>query len=255
MKYLIMECHPNYVVALDEVGRFIKAKNQDYQIGQTVTEITELKQARIFAFPSKKLLGGLTAAAAVLILAFLAVFINATKTPAVFASVFLTINPEVRIDVDQNSTVVNLIGLNEDGKTLVSAYQYKNKAMEPVVDDLVDRAIELGFLYDGGKITLSLDAQDEAWKTGTSSHLKQHLSQHLENKLSVAIQVSQVIDSHQSVIVTIPPSESQASVTTTTAKPSSDDASNTTQSTTATSSTAHQTYYYVDDDDDDDDDD
>ena len=36
MSYLVMECHPGYVVLLDEEGRFLKAANLRYEIGQTV---------------------------------------------------------------------------------------------------------------------------------------------------------------------------------------------------------------------------
>ena len=36
MSYLVMECHPGYAVLLDEEGRFLKAANLRYEVGQTV---------------------------------------------------------------------------------------------------------------------------------------------------------------------------------------------------------------------------
>ena len=42
MKYLVMECHPAYAVVLTEDGRFLKAANMHYEVGQTVTEIIQL---------------------------------------------------------------------------------------------------------------------------------------------------------------------------------------------------------------------
>ena len=42
MKYLIMECHMAYAVVLDEDGRFLKAANMDYEVGQTVDTIMEI---------------------------------------------------------------------------------------------------------------------------------------------------------------------------------------------------------------------
>lgn len=36
MKYIVMECHFSYAVLLDENGRFLKAANRGYQVGQTV---------------------------------------------------------------------------------------------------------------------------------------------------------------------------------------------------------------------------
>ncbi len=42
MTYLVMEAKPSYCIVLDEAGRFIKAANFDYEIGQTTGEIHEL---------------------------------------------------------------------------------------------------------------------------------------------------------------------------------------------------------------------
>lgn len=38
MKYIVMECHFSYAVLLDENGKFLKAANRNYQVGQTVTD-------------------------------------------------------------------------------------------------------------------------------------------------------------------------------------------------------------------------
>ena len=36
VNYLVMETHPAYAVVLDEGGRFLKAANLRYQVGDTV---------------------------------------------------------------------------------------------------------------------------------------------------------------------------------------------------------------------------
>ena len=38
MKYLVMECKTGYAVLLDEEGRFRKAANLHYQVGETVED-------------------------------------------------------------------------------------------------------------------------------------------------------------------------------------------------------------------------
>ena len=43
MKYLVMEIHPAYAVVLDESGRFLKAANFHYQVGETVEDVVELR--------------------------------------------------------------------------------------------------------------------------------------------------------------------------------------------------------------------
>ena len=42
MKYLVMETHPAYAVLLDERGRFVKAANLHYRVGDTVQDVVEL---------------------------------------------------------------------------------------------------------------------------------------------------------------------------------------------------------------------
>lgn len=43
MKYIVMEVRPSYAIVLDENGSFRKAANLHYEVGQTVTEIIEMK--------------------------------------------------------------------------------------------------------------------------------------------------------------------------------------------------------------------
>ena len=44
MSYLVMECHPGYVILLDEEGRFLKAANLRYETGQTVYDPVLMKE-------------------------------------------------------------------------------------------------------------------------------------------------------------------------------------------------------------------
>ena len=41
-----MEVHPAYAVVLDEEGRFLKAANLRYQVGDTVRDIVELRRPK-----------------------------------------------------------------------------------------------------------------------------------------------------------------------------------------------------------------
>ena len=70
MKYLVMETHPAYAVVLDEEGRFLKAANLRYQVGDTVQDIVELRQPRSRAPAAWKPLSGLAGLAACLCLVF-----------------------------------------------------------------------------------------------------------------------------------------------------------------------------------------
>lgn len=188
MKYMVMECHPGYAVVLDENGQFSKVANMRYEVGQTVTDVVPVQISPPQAAPAKKRnvrwLYPLVAAAACLVLVF-TFFLPGQP----YASVYMTINPEVRIDVDKNDVVVGLEGVNADGVTLIDGYDYKKKNLDLVVDELVDRAIEMGFLFDGGKVTLTLDAEDNEWVVSHTDSLGTHLNEHLEDKITVTVEV------------------------------------------------------------------
>ena len=58
--------------------------------------------------------------------------------------------------------VVTLEALNEDGETLLQDYESRGKDSLTVTGELLDRAVALGFLSPGGKVSFSIDAPDEA---------------------------------------------------------------------------------------------
>ncbi len=186
MRYMVMETYDSYAVLLDEEGRFIKAANFHYTVGQTVTDIfpmaedTAEKKPRILIQWKK-----LVAIAACFVFIALGIF-RYTNTP--YASVYIKINPSVRIDIDKNDMVQNVIGTNADGETLVADYNYSGKDLNTAVDELVDKAIDMGFLYDGGQITVTLDGRTR-WVETNSRPLTDHINRHLKEKMTVTIQV------------------------------------------------------------------
>lgn len=226
MKYIVMECHASYAVVLSEDGRFLKAANLRYEVGQTVTRIIEMMDVRIeidkqvetvrndvipverkngnkvlnlAGRKGRRIMTGLAVAAACLMVAATSVF---TWNQQTFGSVYMTINPEVRIDVNRKNVVVGVDGLNEDGDRLVEGYSYKKKMLDPVMDELVDRAIEQGYLHEGGQITLDLEAEDNQWVESKSEELKVHLDQYLTEKISVSIQVEPVAGTVENAPIT-----------------------------------------------------
>lgn len=194
MTYLVMECRLSYAVVLDEAGRFLNVANLHYQVGQRVKEVTVLGPAEQetgeVTQPSGKKKNrwryALTAAAACMVLAAASLF---QLNQAPYASVYMTINPEVRIDVNRRDMVVGLEGVNQDGADLIRGYTYEKKELDLVMDELVDRAVDMDYLHEGGKITLNLDAEDGRWVVEKSDSLTVHLQKHLAETISVTIQV------------------------------------------------------------------
>ena len=190
MKYLVMETRPSYAILLDEEGRFVRAANLHYEPGQTVEHIVPM---RTRAPKSKGVLiwlPGVLAAACLVLMA--AVLLRAPITP--YASVYLTINPQVRIDVDRQSVARGLEGVNPDGQALVEGYDWKGKHLDQVTDELIDRAVDMGYLAPGGAITIDLEAEDEDWAVQTNQALQTHLEEYLQyQNLRVTVQVGQSV--------------------------------------------------------------
>lgn len=191
MKYLVLECHPGYAVVLSDDGRFLKVANMRYEVGQTVTNVMEMclpqPQEATVKTNNRRWISTLAVMAACLVLIVTSVFFTGQMP---YASVYMTINPEVRIDVNRNDVVVGVEGMNADGAELLEGYNHRKKDLDTVMDELVDLAIDMGYLHEGGKITLSLDA-DEEWVTSHGEHLNQHLNEHLTDKITVTIDIEQ----------------------------------------------------------------
>jgi len=191
MTYMVVECHPGYAVVLDEEGSFLKVANRRYDVGQMVTDVEPMQ------VPPKKKIGkwvtSLVAAAACLALV-LGITLPGGHAP--YASVYVKINPEVRIDVDKEDLVVGLEGVNQDGVTLIEGYDYQNKHLDLVTDELVDKAIDMGYLQPEGQITISLDSQDETWVQNHSEALSSHLQTHLQERITVTIEIKLCTHEH-----------------------------------------------------------
>ncbi len=206
MKYMVMECHLSYAVVLSRDGRFLKVANRHYEVGQTVTNVIEMQIPQ--SVPKEKTVVkererrrwvyAAVAVAAVFLLVFSFVLQTGLST---FASIYLSINPEVRIDVNRYDKVIALEGINTEGKKLVEEYHYNNKELNPVIDELVDRAIEMGYLHEGGRITLVLDSGSDEWIATHGVTLGSTLTEHVKEKLSVTIEISDKNNPEDKIVI------------------------------------------------------
>ena len=208
MSYLVMECGLSYAVVLDEAGRFLKAANLGYQVGQTLDHVLLLEEKKQPTLRQR--IVPLAAAAACLCLMLL-VSVEFFFLPV--GSVRMQINPEVRMEVNR---VIGLEGLNQDGNHLIDGYGYRWRSVEEVSDDLADRAMEMGFLTDGGSIGLTAESDNDDWNANTVHAILAELENHLGSKVELVDgALPEEEDNTQSAIVISPedylPSSSSSS--------------------------------------------
>ncbi len=188
MKYLVMECHPGYAVLLDEEGRFLKAANLHYEVGQTVQSPVLMREKPYGRRRGRWIASGIMAAAAACLLLFFGVtyYQNNILT---YSSIYLTINPEIQMDLNRKGIVVELTGTNEDGEELLEGYDGRGKDKITVSDELIDRAIEMGFLSEGGMVSFSIDSPDDALYQEYGKELMENVTEYLDGRITITIEV------------------------------------------------------------------
>ena len=182
MEYLVMECGLSYAVVMDGTGRFWKVPNLGYTVGQMLEDVVLLPERLAKPAFHKRLARWGTMAACVCLL-----LLGSWVWQSPIGTVRMQINPDVQLCVNRFDRVVALEGLNEDGAALIDGYHAYGKGMKTVSDELADRAVELGYLSDGGQITLTVDSKRDGWKTAAEEMLLLELEIHFERRITVTV--------------------------------------------------------------------
>ena len=174
MSYLVMETHPAYAVLLDEEGRFLKAANLRYQVGDTVQDIVELQPPKAKPPALWKPLSGVAGLAACLCLVFFGYY---QPNYTAYGTLRIQINPDVEMTVSRTDRVLGLDGLNEDGEALIAGYAYRGKDRETAAGELVERAIDMGYLSDGETVSITVTSADADWQAREEQEAREDLEE------------------------------------------------------------------------------
>ena len=161
MSYLVMETHPAYAVVLDEDGRFLKAANLRYQVGDRVQSIVELRRPKEAHRRLWKPLSGAAGLAACVCLVFFGWY---QPNFAPYGALRIQINPDVELTLSRTDRVLELEGLNADGKDLIAGYDFQGKDREEATEDLMERAIDMGYLSSGDTVAITVTSSDAGWQ-------------------------------------------------------------------------------------------
>lgn len=189
MKYMVMECHTGYAILLDEEGRFWKAADLHYEVGQTVENPVLMKQPQPSGRRRITRLVSNTVAAAAACLFLIFGFSYYQNYLRIYSSIYLSINPEVQMDLNRYGNVVRLTGTNEDGAKLLEGYSGRGKDKLTVADELIDRAIEMGFLSEGGQVSFFIDSPEDALFQEYGTELRTEINEHLDGRITITIEI------------------------------------------------------------------
>ena len=188
MKYMVMKCRPSYAILLDEEGCFKKAANLHYEVGQIVEEPVLMRDgaAAPGEFPVW-VRGAAAAAAACLVLLLGTGYYQNYMRPSAF--IHMAINPKVQMDINRRGTVIEVSGENQDGEALISGYSARGKEKVEVAEELLERAMEMGFLKDGGTVSFAIDAPDEDIFQEYGVELRTEITDYLEGRVLASVEV------------------------------------------------------------------
>ena len=184
MNYLVMEVHPAYAVVLDEEGRFLKAANLRYQVGDTVRDIVELRRPKEKRPAHSRALRGVAGLAACLCIVFFGYY-QPNFTP--YGALRIQINPDVELTLSRTDRVLELEGLNADGQVLIEGYDYGGKDREDVTEELVERAIGLGYLSDGETVSITVTSSDADWQIREEREAREDLEERYGETIVIQI--------------------------------------------------------------------
>ena len=181
MKYIVMECRPSYAIVLDEEGRFLRTANLRYEVGQTVEHVVLMREQKALSVRLRVLAGAAGAAAACLALTLGAGYYQTYVRT--YSHIYMSINPDVQMDLNRKGTVVGLSGMNADGQALLADYDGKGKDKTLVADELIDRALDMGFLTAGGQVAFLIDAPEEEIFEAYGIELRTQVGKQLEGSV------------------------------------------------------------------------
>ena len=194
-----MEVHPAYAVVLDEEGRFLKAANLRYQVGDTVRDIVELRHPRGQRLALWKPLSGVAGLAACLCIVFFGYY-QPNFVP--YGALRIQINPDVELTLSRTDRVLELEGLNADGQSLIAGYDYGGKDREDVTEELVERAIDLGYLSGGETVSITVTSADADWQAREEQAAREDLEERYGE--TIVIQIGPAPEEEPATEVVIP---------------------------------------------------
>lgn len=82
--------------------------------------------------------------------------------PENYASVLLvSINPQLKLYLDENNNVLAVEPVNEDAKSFSKSIDFKNKSIETVIGNIVEQANEKGFIKENVTVNFEIAEQKE----------------------------------------------------------------------------------------------
>ena len=105
------------------------------------------------------------------------IFVHFDHNYTAYGTLRIQINPDVEMTVSRTDRVLDLEGLNADGEDLIEGYDYRGKDRETAAGELVERAIDMGYLSDGDTISVTVRSDDADWQAREEAQIQAQLEE------------------------------------------------------------------------------
>lgn len=135
-----------------------------------------------FTRPNKSL----SSLLAVFVVALIVVFsVRQLQDPVVASTVTLDINPSIVITLDEDDYVISVAGVNNDGEQVIQRnIRYRGLTIDEVVELLVDRLDELGYIVttdtETNVILFEVDSSNDAIRARVEARFQERLDAKME---------------------------------------------------------------------------
>ncbi len=102
---------------------------------------------------------------------------NVSK-PAIAGQIFLKVNPEVELQLDEQGNVTKLLAKNEEAKAIVENITYKNKSAAPVLIDVLTKIHAKGYLENRDKDDIQVRFKGDMFDKDTQVSIRSSLCEY-----------------------------------------------------------------------------
>ena len=153
LKGIVVEKGNGYSVLLLSDGTFRNVEDNDsYELGSVIHIKDTIRHS------SRYLNKAVSMVAAVFLVAFLSLGVFAWVTPVQYISI--DINPSLELKVNYLDRIINVQSLNDDGKELIRNISVKSLHYESGVNEVIEKAKDLGYLEDKRDVLISISSSD-----------------------------------------------------------------------------------------------
>ncbi len=94
----------------------------------------------------------------------------------------LDINPSLEITTNRMGQIVDVKGLNDDGRDFLDDYEVKNRNLEDAINDLIDRMILTGYISGGEDNVVMISVNNDELDKAYVEKVNTAIAAYLENK-------------------------------------------------------------------------